>query len=314
MKKRGTAVRIGPFNGSLEDAEGLLLVERATFDESPYSPAELQAMLAGGWQHAWLARADDEVVGFVVAFATQSLAGPCWEIDLLAVHPDWAGQGVATRLIRSASAYGAQVAPRARAVVARENEGSARAFLRAGFRPQLEAYELLIGRLRDLAPRPSVTAGVTVRRAAGPAEVLPWRPELEENRDSQRRPGLTSEPARGRSSLLVAEGQGKPAGYVELIHVQTLLYRGIWIEALVAGDGAARGALVRAAVGQAAGAAMDEIGAMVPSDSPALKDALQAAGLASLGEFRWLVADLPLAGLASPRTSSDHPAGSEHAA
>ena len=46
-------------------------------------------MLTDGPQRAWLAIADDRVAGFVVAFATTGLHGPRWEIDLLAVLPDW---------------------------------------------------------------------------------------------------------------------------------------------------------------------------------------------------------------------------------
>ncbi len=307
--KRRTAITIRPFDGSVEDAEGLLLVERATFDESPYSPAEVQGILSDDSQHAWLARAGSEVVGFVVAFVTRGLSGPCWEIDLLAVHPDWAGQGVATRLIRSSSAYGARVAPRARAVVARENEGSARAFTRAGFQPHPDLYELLIGRLEQLPPRPSVTVGVTVREATVTAEALPWRPDLGTGQDLRSGLALPTEPEPGNGSLLIAEIQGQPEGYVELIWVQTLLYRGIWIESLVTGNAAARGALVRAAVDQAAEAGLDEIGAMVPGAEEALKDALRTAGLASLGKFRWLVAELPLPGLVVPPPLEGHPDG-----
>lgn len=305
--KRRTGIIIRPFSGSLEDAEGLLLVERATFDESPYSPAEVQALLDGGSQHAWLALAGDEVVGFVAAFVTGGLSGPCWEIDLLAVHPGWAGQGAATRLIRAAAAYGARLARRARAVVALENEGSARAFQRAGFRVQPEVHELLIARLEELPRRPSLTVGLAVRPAGSLAELLPWRPDLEADET------LDAEHGAGRLSLLVAEQKGEPAGYAELLRVQTLLYRGIWIESLAAHTAPARGALVRAAVEQAAMSGLDEIGAMVANEQQGLKDALRAADLASLGEFRWAVAELPLPGLAaaSPSEGGGHPIGKE---
>jgi ribosomal protein S18 acetylase RimI-like enzyme len=304
-------VTIRPFDGSPEDAEGLLLVERATFDESPYSPAEVQAMLGGDVQHAWLALAGDEVVGFVAAFVTCGLSGPCWEIDLLAVHPDWSRRGIATRLIRAAADQGKGVAPRARAVVALENEGSAGAFLRAGFRPEPQVHELFIGRFEELDPVPLVTVGVAVRDTVDPARVRAWRPDLPSQADLPPREALVAAPAPGGVSLLVAEQSGGLAeqqgeGYAELIWVQTLLYRGAWIESLAVSTAAARGALVRAAVERAAAAGVDEIGALVPAGRQAFKDALRAAGLRSLGEFRWLVADLPLPGLAVPPLAGNH--------
>lgn len=302
--KRRTGVIIRPFAASLDDAEGLLLVERATFDECPYSPAEVQAMLTTGPQRAWLAVAGDQVVGFVAAFATRGLSGPCWEIDLLAVHPDWSRQGIASRLIRAASVHGARTADRARAVVALDNDGSTAAFERAGFRAQPEGHELFIQRLEEGTKGPSVTVGVTVREAAGTDEVLPWRPDLDPGANWQADLDPRAAPEPGSVSLLVAEQNSPSArrgitGYAELIWVQTLLYRGVWIESLAADTAPARGALVRAAVERAVAAGLDEIGAMAPSGS-ALAEALQAAGLASLGAFRWLVARLPLPGLAAP--------------
>lgn len=309
MVQKRRMVTIRPFDGSLEDAEGLLLVERATFDESPYSPFDVQAMLRGDAQQAWLALAGDEVVGFVAAFLTRGLSGPCWELDLLAVHPGWSRQGIATRMIRAAADYGKGMAPWARAVVALDNEGSARAFLRAGFRPHLQVHELFIGRFEELEPAPAVTLGVTVRQAVDPAEVRAWRPDLPFPPKLSRE-ALDTAPAPGGVSLLLAgpsrETNGRPVGgYAELLWVQTLLYRGVWMESLAASTAAARGALVRAAVEGAAAAGVDEIGAMVSPGQQALKDALRAAGLDSLGEFRWLVAGLPLPGLAAPSPAGD---------
>jgi ribosomal protein S18 acetylase RimI-like enzyme len=130
---------VRPFDGSLADAEGLLAVERATLEESPYSPEQVQTMLADGSQRAWLAVAEDRAVGFVIGFVTHGLAGAQWEIDLLAVHPDWTGQGLAKRLIGAASAFGAGLAQRARAVVAVDNTVSRRVFERVGFLPSQRA-------------------------------------------------------------------------------------------------------------------------------------------------------------------------------
>jgi GNAT superfamily N-acetyltransferase len=284
---------IRAFDGSLDDAEGLLMVEAATFNESPYSPDEIRGMLTGGPQHAWLALGDGQVVGFIIGFLTQGLQGSCWEIDLLAVLPAWRGHGLATRLIRAASAYGARLAPRARAVTADDNSASRRAFTRAGFFPVPDVCHLLIQRPDGLRPHAPLTVGVTVREATGSAELSHWLPGLEALPQS---PGL---------SLLVAEQNGDLAGYAELIQVETLLYRGVWIESLVARSRAARAALVREATDRALAAGLEEIGAMAPETDRAVHQALRAAGFRSLGAFQWLVADLPLPGLASVRGASD---------
>ena len=62
IKEHSTIIR--PFDGTSSDAEGVLLVERATFDESPYRPEQIQAMLTGGPQWAWVALAGGRIVGF----------------------------------------------------------------------------------------------------------------------------------------------------------------------------------------------------------------------------------------------------------
>jgi len=281
---RLTIVR--PFDGSLADAKGLLAVERATFNETPYSPEQVQAWLARGPQRAWLAVAEGQVVGFVIAFLTAGLRGPCWEIDLLAVHPDWRGHGLATRLVRAAAAYGPRLAHQARGVVAADNPASAQAFSRAGFRPAPELCLLLIDRVQETLPRFRSTPGIAVRPAADIAAAAGWLGELPAEGTH---PGLT---------LLLAEQRGRPAGYAELIEVQTLLYRGVWIESLVASARAARQALVQEAVNRARAAGLDEVGAVVSHRDRALQKALLAEGFRSLGEFRWFTASLPLPGLA----------------
>jgi GNAT superfamily N-acetyltransferase len=295
---------IRSFNGTLADAEGLLAVERSAFDDCPYDAGQVQAMLAEGTQHACLAIAEGDVVGFAIAFPTHGLLGPCWEIDLLAVLPEWQGRGLATRLIRAASGYGMAVAPRARAAVATDNRSSEQAFHRAGFQSMPEACNLLIYRTDDLPPGWSASTphgsrdGVTVRETTGVVSAWEALPEL------------PAPDERAPVRLLQAVQNGKPAGHAELIQVQTILYRGIWIESLHAPARASREALVDRAVSHAAQSGLDEIGAMVPSHEWTFKDALLARGFRSLGEFRWLVADLPLPGIAATPPTVESPTNS----
>jgi len=293
------------FDGSLRDAEGLLAVEKATFNESPYTAQQVQAMLGGDAQRAWLATGDGQVIGFVVAFLTRGLRGPCWEIDLLAVHPEWTRRGLATRLIRAASIYGAQVADRTRGVVSTENSGSARAFERAGFR-RAERCELVVFRPEDGMPRPWHALGVTIRQARDTKDVEQCVREAGRHAAVV---GTEGPEMPDGWTLLVAESHGRFAGCAELSEVQTLLYRGMWIESLVASRRVVRIALAHGALTYAAAAGMEEIGMMVPVADHSLRVALKETGFRSLGQFDWYEAVLPVDGEALPGAATGHPGG-----
>ena len=288
---------IRAFDGSLADAEGLLGVEKATFDESPYTATQVQAMLGSNAQRAWLAIDGDQVIGFVVAFATHGLRGAYWEIDLLAVHPDWTRRGLATRLLGAAAAHGASVAARARAVVSTENFGSGRAFARAGFR-RSERCELLIFRPQDGAPRPWHALGVTIREAGSIKDV---------ERCLQQGFGPPGAGAAGGSqgqpgwALLVAESHNEITGCAELSEVQTLLYHGLWIESLAASRQVVRIALAHKALSRAVAAGLDEIGMMVSASDYSLRVAMKELGFRSLGQFDWFETELPLPDVVSIR-------------
>jgi ribosomal protein S18 acetylase RimI-like enzyme len=294
VKSDGTAIR--PLDGSLADAEGLLAVERATFGESPYSAERVCDMLVCGPQRAWLAVGDGSIVGFVIAFATTGLRGTCWEIDFLAVLSAWRGRRLATRLIRAAASQGATIARRARGVVATDNPASERAFARAGFR-RAEQCVLLIYRPQEQPPRPWSAPGLTVREAAGIGEVTEWLRGEGVPGSSRARQGSQE------FTLLLVEQDGQPAGYAELIEVQTILYRGLWIESMGASTQIARAALVHSVLGQAAAAGLDEVGAMVLEGDRSWQKALLDAGFRSLGDFHWFRTDLPLPEMTTPASS-----------
>lgn len=327
---KNTRTLVRAFDGSLADAEGLLQVERATFNECPYSDKDVRDMLTGGLQQAWLAIVGDVVAGFVIAFPTHGLSGGWWEIDLLAVHPDCAGRGLAARLIRTAAAHGVGTARRARAVVATDNPASARAFTRMGFREARDVCNLMIYRTQGLSPRPSVAPGVTLREATRLADAEEWLVTLpiqsvapllpgglrggssagaQSHTDSEQQAGrqLAAQEVPNRT-LLLAEQDGQPAGYAELLQVQTLLYQGEWIESFVASTRTIREALIEFVVNRAKTANLDEVGAIVPEHNWLLRQALLAGGFRSLGDFRWLMAELPLPGWTGVPLSSQ-PAG-----
>lgn len=291
MRSRET---IRAFDGSLADADGLLALEQAVFDECPYNTGQVREMLTEGPMRAWLAIGDGQIVGCVIAFLTTGLRGPSWEIDLLAVLPEWTRRGLATRLIRTASAQGAQLARQARAVVATDNVASMRAFQRAGFRPGPDVHQLLIARPQEQGPLLLEVQDVTIHEADSAAELAAWLP----GEGASWRFGQADR-SRGDLHLLVAGRDGQATGYIELVLVQTLLYRGLWIESLAALQQPVRAALVCETLNRAFSASLDEVGAMVPPGDVPLRETLLATGFRSLGEFRWLQARLPLPGLAA---------------
>ncbi len=89
---------------------------------------------------------DGALIGFVDGFSTASSEGVCrWEVDLLGVHPDHRGRGVAQRLIRASVAAGRELgAATARALVKLDNAASRAAFLRCGFAPDETVCDLYV--------------------------------------------------------------------------------------------------------------------------------------------------------------------------
>jgi L-amino acid N-acyltransferase YncA len=89
---------------------------------------------------------DGSLIGFVDAFMTVSWAGyPRWEVDLIGVHPDYRGRGIAHRLINASVEIGReQGAQLIRALIHVDNAASAGAFQRVGFQSAPSTHELYI--------------------------------------------------------------------------------------------------------------------------------------------------------------------------
>ena len=223
-------MEVRPYNGSLEDAQGIIQVDRETFGDCDYTPEYIVALEATPEQCAWVAEQDGHVVGFVSAFCTHSLALDRWEIDELAVLPTCQGHGVGTRLV-DAALRGGTAYPRvqqARALIATRNIASQRAFAKNGFVPEREAH-LLLYEVSGRVPRPTPGTGPTVRQAT--PEDTPAIAAL-----------LLIDPGRAREQIahaentyLLAHDAGQILGVVELIEVHTLQYHGMWLESIVLG-------------------------------------------------------------------------------
>jgi ribosomal protein S18 acetylase RimI-like enzyme len=234
LLRRGGELEIRPFAGTVRDAQGLVEVDGETFQQCHYTPDQLVERLSDPGQWAAVAVEQDTVVGFVSAFATNSLAGRRWEVDELAVRPAYQGRGLGTRLVALVVEQGAKAGlTRARALVATGNLASRRAFEKNGFRAG-KRVDLLLYEIGGRVPRPQV-AGAPAVREAGPG-------------DAAAVAGLGSDaPARvarliaepGHVYLLAKEGETL-LGCAELIEVHTLQYKGFWLESMRAGGSGGR--------------------------------------------------------------------------
>jgi len=276
-------LEIDAFDGSLNDARGILRVDSATFDSCPYGPDDLVALEADPNQYAWVAREDGDVVGFVSAFPTHSLRADRWEVDELAVDPRAQGRGLGTALVARAVTEGTRRGGcgLAQAVVSTSNPASQRAFARNGFR-QAAGVDLLLYEISGRAPRPA---------RDGVPEVRPAR------EDDASGIATLSGCALSRvldllghadNLYLVVEGGRGVVGYVELLRVRTLQYTGWWVESISAEDGTrdTYAGLLKEVIERAkVDAFLDEVGILVPVRAGALCRACVGEGFRPKGSY-----------------------------
>lgn len=283
---------IRPYAATLADAHGILAVEQRTFNECPYTAAELRDRLAAPSQQVLVAEAAGQVVGFLAGLRTPGLRGARLEADLLAVDPAWQGQGIASALLVALRRSAGSVME-LRGAVRPGNPASERAFAHAGFQPSSTIYDLMIYRILGIVPRSLPPWGGEIGPLAGPQEAAQLAglapaelPPAERIWAAGQEPGLT---------LLVARAGSNVAGALELLEVHTLLYSGLWLEACVAGEGRRRvmAALAAAAVEVAKVRQLDEVGALVPREQRARHRALIGEGFRLLDSYRaWTAAPL----------------------
>ena len=84
-----------------------------------------------------VADAHPRVVGYVVADVVEARGGPVGHVKDVAVHPEWRGQGLGTRLVdRALGVLEARGARRAKLEVRQSNDGAISLYRRFGFEPQ----------------------------------------------------------------------------------------------------------------------------------------------------------------------------------
>jgi len=277
-------VLLRPFNGSLDDARGILAVDRAAFNDCPYSPAQIVRLLTRGEQRAWVAEAGGRVAGFVTAFPTHTLQAESWEVDLLAVQPRHRRQGIGTALIKQAAAGAAESGvTQTRGVVAARNHASRRAFEAAGFQILPQTCHLMRCDVAGAADRPPMPGRDAIRRLIGEADargLLQLAPALPHTaQDVTRLANAES------TTILVAERDGGVSAFAELVKVRTLLYAGAWVEMLVTSHPDEAAPLIATAVEQVKAEGLDEIGCLVAARDWRLRQAFVGEGFVSAGEY-----------------------------
>lgn len=117
-----------------QDIDGIIDVKRSVWPDEGVDAALMRRVVLESGHVTQVAVIDDRVVGFVDGFNTSSDGILQWNLDLIAVHTAFQGQGIATALMRSNTIVGQNSgAERARGLVATENVASQRTFKRCGY-------------------------------------------------------------------------------------------------------------------------------------------------------------------------------------
>ncbi len=130
------------------DAPHIFAIKQAVWpSESPKGQAYIAEVIALPDHATHLAFVDDTPAGFVDGFMTYTPEGlPRWEVDLLAVHPDFRGKGIAVRLVALSTETGqARGANFARGLVEIENTASQRTFARCAYTLENQHHALMVG-------------------------------------------------------------------------------------------------------------------------------------------------------------------------
>jgi GNAT superfamily N-acetyltransferase len=117
------------------DVMGLIAVKAAVWPQEKTLPEYVIALLDQPERITLVAEVAGVVAGFVDGFLTLSNIGVRrWEVDLLAVQPNYQGRGIATDLVAASTQAGWEMgASLARALIAVENIASQRTFAHCGY-------------------------------------------------------------------------------------------------------------------------------------------------------------------------------------
>jgi ribosomal protein S18 acetylase RimI-like enzyme len=134
-------------NAADEHAPAILALKTRVWSHDEHSQAQVTRALQQRDHAAFVALTEDNrIAGFVDSFPTADMDGRRrWEIDLLAVHPDFQGQKIGQQLITAAHQAGRDAGiAQARALIQIENHASQGAFRRCGYATNGQTYKLMI--------------------------------------------------------------------------------------------------------------------------------------------------------------------------
>ncbi len=129
-----------------DDAPKIALVKSLTWPDESVDVAQIARSIREPGHATFVATSAGAIVGFVDGFSTLSGAGVHrWEVDLLAVHPHYRGQGLGVRLVRTNTAAGRQRGVAlARSLIHVENIASQRTFARCAYQLDDTLCELYV--------------------------------------------------------------------------------------------------------------------------------------------------------------------------
>lgn len=146
-----------------DDAAGIAHLKSLVWQEAVGDAAYVASVMQRPEHLTMVAVVDGMIAGFVDGFHTIGVDWKRrWELDLLAVHPDYRGQGIGRMLVkRNTDASMKQGMEWARALITEDNLASQRAFANCGYRMDETLCGLYVSR-DDLVDKARLPPGAHV--------------------------------------------------------------------------------------------------------------------------------------------------------
>ena len=141
-------------SATVNDAEAIGGIIKAVWPESEINIGRIESVIRNVEHSTMVARVEGVLVGFVDGFMTTTAEGARrWEVDLLAVHPEYQRRGIAAALIMANTQEGQQRGTAlARGLVAIDNVGSQKSFARCGYEVDETICALMVSASRSHEP------------------------------------------------------------------------------------------------------------------------------------------------------------------